>query len=322
MNEAVYQFREQASGILNSSTTQIEMADADIIDDTVPPGSQSEQDSVEWTATLSVTQSMMKAVEETIKNSGGPASFSDDSSPMDSILENRLAPRGTSRMEVSFEIIAEASNEIVPRQCLRETVQISAVVSPTERSQFDVQGKINIVSREKSDILTREEQEHLLAATLRSILGKKTTFRTEAQDKVKPLDLQKLRHSSTKLTRKSSRIMNKVQYRLLSGSDRARWEQGLAVKSQRDKWEPLRSKILAEEGYTRPSTTDDCIDWEAVRLADVAEVADVIKDRGMNNVLAGRIKVRYALHFLHSILQFVAHLARKFFIIRAGYTHL
>lgn len=297
MNKAVYQIREQASGTLLSSTTQIEIVDADIIDDIVRPGSQSEQDSVEWTATLSVTQSVMKAVEETIKVSDGPASFSDDSSPMDSTLENRLAPEGASRMEVSCGITAEASNKIVPRQCLRETVQKSAVVSSTERNHFDVQGKFNIVSTGKSDMLTREEQERVLAATLRSILGKMTTSRTDAQDQVKPLDLQKLRHSSTKLTRKSSRIMDKVQYRLLSGSDRARWEQGLAGKSQRDKWEPLRSKILTDEGYARPSTTDDCIDWEAVRQADVAEVADVIKDRGMNNVLAGRIKVRYAFAF-------------------------
>jgi hypothetical protein len=40
----------------------------------------------------------------------------------------------------------------------------------------------------------------------------------------------------------------------------------------------------------RTDATEDGVDWEAVRSADVAEVADVIKERGLNWILAGRIK--------------------------------
>lgn len=32
------------------------------------------------------------------------------------------------------------------------------------------------------------------------------------------------------------------------------------------------------------------MNWDAVRYADLEDTADAIKDRGMNNVLAGRIK--------------------------------
>lgn len=40
----------------------------------------------------------------------------------------------------------------------------------------------------------------------------------------------------------------------------------------------------------RTDETMDAVDWEAVRRATVKEVADTIKQRGMNNILAGKIK--------------------------------
>lgn len=57
-------------------------------------------------------------------------------------------------------------------------------------------------------------------------------------------------------------------------------------------WESLRQQAQAN-GKKRERTvnTMDTVDWEAVRLADVGKVAESIKERGMNNVLAGRIKV-------------------------------
>ncbi|WCJ34377.1 demeter-like 1 [Euphorbia peplus] len=56
-------------------------------------------------------------------------------------------------------------------------------------------------------------------------------------------------------------------------------------------WAALR--IEAESnGRKREKTpnTMDSLDWEAVRCADVDKVANTIKERGMNNILAGRIK--------------------------------
>ena len=52
----------------------------------------------------------------------------------------------------------------------------------------------------------------------------------------------------------------------------------------------------------RTEATQDGVDWEAVRLADVAVVADVIKERGLNWILAGRIKVPCSTLFLFMIL--------------------
>jgi hypothetical protein len=43
---------------------------------------------------------------------------------------------------------------------------------------------------------------------------------------------------------------------------------------------------------------EDGVDWEAVRLADVEVIAEVIKERGFNWILAGRIKVSVSIFCL------------------------
>lgn len=48
-------------------------------------------------------------------------------------------------------------------------------------------------------------------------------------------------------------------------------------------------------GRARDDKTMDIVDWEAVRQATVDEVAEAIKQRGMNNVIAGKIKVHNCL---------------------------
>ncbi|CAI9762123.1 unnamed protein product [Fraxinus pennsylvanica] len=56
-------------------------------------------------------------------------------------------------------------------------------------------------------------------------------------------------------------------------------------------WDCLRKQ--AQEGgrrRERTANTKDSVDWEAVRCADVSEIAETIKERGMNNVLAERIQ--------------------------------
>ncbi|KAF4388032.1 hypothetical protein F8388_014715, partial [Cannabis sativa] len=55
-------------------------------------------------------------------------------------------------------------------------------------------------------------------------------------------------------------------------------------------WDKLRKQ--AEANGRRKKTTDtmDSLDWEAVRCADVGEISHTIRERGMNNKLAERIK--------------------------------
>ncbi|ESQ40479.1 hypothetical protein EUTSA_v10012472mg [Eutrema salsugineum] len=56
-------------------------------------------------------------------------------------------------------------------------------------------------------------------------------------------------------------------------------------------WDSLRREAEGRAGKREKTTrTMDTVDWEAVRKADVSEVAETIKSRGMNHMLAERIQ--------------------------------
>ncbi|XP_052172680.1 protein ROS1A-like isoform X5 [Diospyros lotus] len=62
-------------------------------------------------------------------------------------------------------------------------------------------------------------------------------------------------------------------------------------KQQTCDWDSLRLQAQANgKRRERTANTMDSLDWEAVRCSDVNEIANTIKERGMNNMLAERIK--------------------------------
>uniref|UniRef100_A0A0D9VG49 Demeter RRM-fold domain-containing protein n=1 Tax=Leersia perrieri TaxID=77586 RepID=A0A0D9VG49_9ORYZ len=71
---------------------------------------------------------------------------------------------------------------------------------------------------------------------------------------------------------------------------KARNARGRTKKKSYD-WDNLRKEVLRNFGNRqRSDKAKDTIDWEAVRQADVKEISDAIRERGMNNMLAERIK--------------------------------
>ncbi|KAK9755489.1 hypothetical protein RND81_01G028900 [Saponaria officinalis] len=65
---------------------------------------------------------------------------------------------------------------------------------------------------------------------------------------------------------------------------------GKGKKNEFD-WDSLRRDVQVDgKKPERPAHTRDSLDWEAVRHAKASDIAETIKERGMNNVLAGRIK--------------------------------
>ncbi|GER45392.1 repressor of silencing 1 [Striga asiatica] len=62
-------------------------------------------------------------------------------------------------------------------------------------------------------------------------------------------------------------------------------------KEPKVNWDHLRKQADAGgKVRARTANTMDSVDWDAVRCADVNEIAETIKERGMNNMLAERIK--------------------------------
>ena len=84
----------------------------------------------------------------------------------------------------------------------------------------------------------------------------------------------------------------------LTSPERARQEEKQVTARKAFDWEHRREEFKprgpGEEPNAAPprtELTEDGVDWEAVRHANVEEVANVIKERGLNWILAGRIKV-------------------------------
>ncbi|KAL6493764.1 Protein ros1a [Orobanche gracilis] len=62
-------------------------------------------------------------------------------------------------------------------------------------------------------------------------------------------------------------------------------------KAQPFDWDTLRKQVPSKAGTKgRSMGTMDSMDYEALRNADVREISDTIKERGMNNMLAERMK--------------------------------
>ncbi|RCV06460.1 hypothetical protein SETIT_1G164200v2 [Setaria italica] len=56
-------------------------------------------------------------------------------------------------------------------------------------------------------------------------------------------------------------------------------------------WDSLRKEVFSNGGSKQRShNARDTVDWEAVRQAEVREISETIRERGMNNMLAERIK--------------------------------
>jgi hypothetical protein len=65
-----------------------------------------------------------------------------------------------------------------------------------------------------------------------------------------------------------------------------------AGKKRTYDWDILRKEVLCNHGNKeRGHNAKDLIDWERIRQADVKEISETIRERGMNNMLAERIKV-------------------------------
>ncbi|XP_010558958.1 PREDICTED: protein ROS1 isoform X2 [Tarenaya hassleriana] len=76
-----------------------------------------------------------------------------------------------------------------------------------------------------------------------------------------------------------------------NANPKSRRQKVLNKKKDEFDWDSLRREAAAKAGKReRTSRTMDSVDWEAVRTTNVDTVANAIKERGMNNVLAGRIQ--------------------------------
>lgn len=77
------------------------------------------------------------------------------------------------------------------------------------------------------------------------------------------------------------------------GAPKAKNTREESAKKTSFDWDSLRREAC-RNGYNSERSKDrmDSLDWEAVMRSNIGEISETIKERGMNNVLAGRIKVK------------------------------
>lgn len=77
----------------------------------------------------------------------------------------------------------------------------------------------------------------------------------------------------------------------ISTASTARKQKAEKEKVKSFDWDTLRQQVLKGGTRGRSRETLDSQDYEALRNADVQEISNSIKERGMNNMLAARMKV-------------------------------
>ncbi|XP_040383773.1 protein ROS1A-like [Oryza brachyantha] len=76
----------------------------------------------------------------------------------------------------------------------------------------------------------------------------------------------------------------------INGSKAKKPRVGASKKRTYD-WDTLRKEVLHSHGNKqRGQHAKDSIDWETIRQSDVKKISETIRERGMNNMLAERIK--------------------------------
>lgn len=85
---------------------------------------------------------------------------------------------------------------------------------------------------------------------------------------------------------------DKLSSKISVTTSNARKQKAEKEKPEPFNWDTLRKQVHLKTGTpARSREAMDSLDYEALLNADVREISDTIKERGMNNMLAERMKV-------------------------------
>ncbi|CAN6438680.1 unnamed protein product [Victoria cruziana] len=129
----------------------------------------------------------------------------------------------------------------------------------------------------------------MVEGSLHSSSKMRETVDVDSSKQTKLVENQRPLESKLESVSKDEAFKNesKPRKKVLRSPNKGKGE-GLSTK---ETWEPLRRQLMEKIGIKeRTADKKDSLDWELVRCADVNEVAQAIKERGMNNKLAARIQ--------------------------------
>nr|AVP26967.1 DEMETER-like DNA glycosylase [Salvia miltiorrhiza] len=193
----------------------------------------------------------------------------------------------SSEKELCTAEISELSSECASGTTSQKSTTISFGVpnlpSPIARSSSNKQIEIN---QKKVDDQRGQEPEH------NKMQGgsEKTTYQNlmDATGSSSNIDnLKKLEHKEVNSNKND---LNSHPEQTINGPK----SKGGRISKEKETtvdWDQLRKQALfGGRKRERTDCTLDSVDWDAIRCADVNEIAHTIRERGMNNMLAERIK--------------------------------
>ncbi|XP_048236164.1 DNA glycosylase/AP lyase ROS1 [Ricinus communis] len=190
--------------------------------------------------------------------------------------------------EESASQITDENNLTMTSQALRSTVNNLTCSMIQEDKDVTIQSQskdLNIVMNSQPQEQNNEMQQNLNLPLSEETLD--TMESSSALDKPE-IFLQKTTESDM-IEHGFSEIKELDEMNAATRKAKSR-RVGKEIREDVD-WDALRKQVEAN-GRKRERTpnTMDSLDWEAVRCAEVNDIANTIKERGMNNVLAERIK--------------------------------
>lgn len=189
---------------------------------------------------------------------------------------------------IKNELSKKQKFEVPEAGCYETSSEESTTSSPSNSSTLTKakENNLNIISRQLQGDLDVSSVEHnglwgsqeMPPKDLYGFLGKDATEKQrisqhESQNECVSYGDFKLENASTMEPRKLKRT--NVDKEKMNSID----------------WDNLRQQVEINGPKKETEDTMDSLDYEAVRCADVKEISDAIKERGMNNRLAERMQV-------------------------------
>uniref|UniRef100_A0A5B7A684 Putative transcriptional activator DEMETER-like n=1 Tax=Davidia involucrata TaxID=16924 RepID=A0A5B7A684_DAVIN len=223
----------------------------------------------------------------------------------DMLEESRYPDNSKKNEENCMSEQSVLTAESVSQAAVQKTITVSSQEGPISFSESnhpcnDLQGEVNKIFQSQGrpvgdptdniELLTQKhncKMQEVLEVTNFSGETVDVTGSTGVTDNPKNTDHKAIESNLNDNGHLPGKTVNRIN------ADTSKAKRGRIGKEKQAAvdWDILRKQAQANfKRRERTANTMDSLDWEAVRCADVKEIANTIRERGMNNMLAERIK--------------------------------
>ncbi|CAD5330813.1 unnamed protein product [Arabidopsis thaliana] len=220
-------------------------------------------------------------------------------SPRVDRVKNKNVPRrffrqgGSVPREFTGQIIPSTPHELPGMGLSGSSSAVQEHQDDTQHNQQDEMNKASHLQKTFLDLLnSSEECLTRQSSTKQNITDGCLPRDRTAEDVVDPLSNNSSLQNILVESNSSNKEQTAVEYKETNATILREMKGTLADgKKPTSQWDSLRKDVEGNEGrQERNKNNMDSIDYEAIRRASISEISEAIKERGMNNMLAVRIK--------------------------------